>query len=243
MIFFISIYSFLLFMYSDLFRNSATSNLIFSTFSVFYYFSDFHDIFYVVVMIVYFFYDLCKLMYQSFNSLNEFSFDFSKTKHYIFHHCFGLFLCIGRCPEKYFLKQIQLCEFSSVILSLHYFMDAEINENNNNFFKFYMNESIRKMSQLFFIFTFLYFRIHLVLRNLFYLSLEHFDKSYFFELNLIPNQMYVFIQKEKYINEFRFYFIDFLTLLPFFFLHIFWVYKMILKISKIIQNKKKLFSK
>lgn len=241
MILFISLYSFLTFMYSDLLCNSATSNLIFSIFSFFYYFSSYSsDKFYITVMIVYFFYDLCKLMYDSFKPFSNAYFDFSKTKHYIFHHCFGLFLCIARCPEKYFLKQIQLCEFSSVILNMHYFMDAEINEKNNNFFKFYKNESIRKMYQIFFIFTFLYFRIYVVFSNLIYLSMEHYKKKYFFELNFVPNQMYLFIDKQKYIDEFRFYFVDFISLLPFFCLHLFWVYKMISKLSKFILIKKKI---
>lgn len=230
MVLFVSIYSFLIFLYSDLLCNSATSNLIFSVFSFFYYFSDFSDKFYITVMIVYFIYDLLKLIYQSIDESS--TFDFSKTKHYIFHHFFGLFLCISRCPEKFFLKQIQLCEFSSVVLNLHYYMDAEIHENKNKTFHFYTNDFIRKIYQIFFIFTFLYIRIYTVFANLIYLSLEHMDKSHFFDFNLIPNQMYLFFDSPSYTDEFRFYFIDFITLLPFFCLHIFWVHKMIYKLCK-----------
>ncbi len=235
MVLFVSIYSFLIFLYSDLLCNSATSNLIFSVFSFFYYFSDFSDKFYITVMIVYFIYDLLKLIYQSIDKSN--TLDFSKTKHYIFHHFFGLFLCISRCPEKFFLKQIQLCEFSSVLLNLHYFMDAEIHENKNKTFHFYTNDFIRKFYQILFIFTFLYVRIYTVFTNLIYLSLEHMDKSHFFDLNLIPNQMYLFFDSLSYTDEFRFYFIDFITLLPFFCLHIFWVHKMICKLCKFFFNQ------
>lgn len=237
MILFISLYSFITFFYVDLFINQASSNLLFSILSFFYYYSDYSDGFYLNLMIVYFLYDLCKLLYESMSK--NFTFNFDKNRHYIYHHIYALLLCVLRCPEKYFLKQIQLCEFSSIVLNLHYFMENELKtaqKNKNNLFKFYESVQIKKMYQILFIIIFLYVRIYHVFINLLKLTIEHSKYIHFYEINYVPNQIYVWFNKEKYDNEFKFYVIDVIALVPFFCLHVIWIYKMFKKLYQLIKN-------